>query len=115
MITDEDYKDFQKWWDNTKKKPNSILPNDKIELDNKTKIFIRIPDEYKSTFPGVIYRQIKQAGALKLYGKKHDGSLEELQEHELCDLNRNSKQIQTYNYNAKDWFIDDRNNKIELV
>jgi hypothetical protein len=109
MITEDEYKEFQKWWDNTKKKPNSILPNDKIELDNKTKIFIRIPDEYKCTFPGVLYRQIKQAGALKLHGKKHDGSLEELQEHELCDLNRNSKQRKEYIYNANDWFIDDRN------
>jgi hypothetical protein len=109
MITDEDYKDFQKWWDNTKKKPNSILPNDKIESDDKTKIFIKIPSEYKCTFPGVLYRQIKQAGALKLHGKKNDGSLKELQEHELYDMNRNSKQRKEYIYNENDWFIDDRN------
>lgn len=109
MITDEDYKDFQKWWDNAKKKPNTIPPNDKIESDDKTKIFIKIPDEYKCTFPGVLYRQIKQAGALKLHGKKNDGSLKELQEHELYDMNRNSKQRKEYIYNAKDWFIDDRN------
>jgi len=109
MITDEDYKDFQKWWDNTKKKPNSILPNDKIESDDKTKIFIKIPSEYKCTFPGVLYRQIKQAGALKLHGKKNDGSLKELQEHELYVMNRNSKQRKEYIYNENDWFIDDRN------
>lgn len=109
MISEDEYRDFQKWWDNTKKKPNTIPPNDKIELDDKTKIFIKIPDEYKCTFPGVLYRQIKQAGALKLHGKKNDGSLKELQEHELYDMNRNSKQRKEYIYNAKDWFIDDRN------
>jgi hypothetical protein len=109
MISEDEYRDFQKWWDNTKKKPNTIPPNDKIESDDKTKIFIKIPDEYKCTFPGVLYRQIKQAGALKLHGKKNDGSLKELQEHELYDMNRNSKQRKEYIYNAKDWFIDDRN------
>ena len=70
MISEDEYRDFQKWWDNTKKKPNTIPPNDKIESDDKTKIFIKIPSEYKCTFPGVLYRQIKQAGALKLHGKK---------------------------------------------
>ncbi len=109
MISEDEYRDFQKWWDNTKKKPNTIPPNDKIESDDKTKIFIKIPDEYKCTFPGVLYRQIKQAGALKLHGKKNDGSLKELQEHELYDMNRNSKQRKEYIYNENDWFIDDRN------
>ena len=109
MITEDEYKEFQKWWDNTKKKPNTIPPNDKIESNDKTKIFIKIPSEYKCTFPGVLYRQIKQAGALKLHGKKNDGSLKELQEHELYDMNRNSKQRKEYIYNENDWFIDDRN------
>jgi uncharacterized CHY-type Zn-finger protein len=115
MITDEDYIDFQKWWKDTIKKPNTVPPNDKIELPEKNQIFIKIPDEYKSNFPGVIYRQTKQAGALKLYGKKHDGSLKELGEHELCDFNRNSKQKQEYRYNENEWFIDDRNTVMQNI
>jgi len=114
MITDEDYIEFQKWWKDTIKKPNTVPPNDKIELPEKNQIFIKIPNEYKSNFPGVIYRQTKQAGALKLYGKKHDGSLKEL-EHELCDFNRNSKQKKEYNYNENEWFIDDRDTVMQNI
>jgi hypothetical protein len=110
MITNGEYIEFQKWWNYTKKKYNDI-----IQLPETNKIFILIPDEYKCTFPGVLYRQIKQAGALKLYGKKHDGSLEELQEHELCDMNRNSKQRKEYIYNENEWFIDDRNTVIQKI
>jgi hypothetical protein len=115
MITDEDYKDFQKWWKDTVKKPNTINPNDKIELPDKNALYIKIPNEYKSNFPGVMYRQTKQSGALKLYGKKHDGSLKELGEHELCDFNRNSKQKQEYRYNENEWFIDDRNTVMQHI
>lgn len=35
--------------------------------------------------------------------------MKELQEHELYDMNRNSKQRKEYIYNENDWFIDDRN------
>ena len=115
MLTDEDYIEFQKWWKDTIKKPNTVPPNDKIELPEKNQIFIKIPDEYKSNFPGVIYRQTKQAGALKVYGKKQDGSLKELGDHELCDFNRNSKQKQEYRYNENEWFIDDRNTVMQNI
>jgi len=115
MLTDEDYIEFQKWWKDTIKKPNTVLPNDKIELPEKNQIFIKIPDEYKSNFPGVLYRQTKQAGALKVYGKKQDGSLKELGDHELCDFNRNSKQKQEYRYNENEWFIDDRNTVMQNI
>ena len=101
MITDEDYIEFQKWWKDTIKKYNDI-----IQLPETNALYIKIPNEYKCNFPGVLYRQTKQANALKLYGKKNDGSLEELQEHELYDMNRNSKQRKEYIYNENDWFID---------
>ena len=101
MITNEEYIVFKKWWDSIKKKYNDI-----IQLPETNQIFIKIPHQYNSNFPGVLYRQIKQADALKLYGKKNDGSLEELQEHELYDMNRNSKQRKEYIYNENDWFID---------
>jgi hypothetical protein len=114
MITDEDYIEFQKWWKDTIKKPNTVPPNDIIQLPDKNALYIKIPNEYNSNFPGVIYRQTKQAGALKLYGKKHDGSLKEL-EHELCDFNRNSKQKKEYNYNENDWFIDDRDTVMQNI
>ena len=114
MITEDEYKDFQNWWKDTIKKPNTVPPNDKIELPDKNALYIKIPNEYNSNFPGVIYRQTKQAGALKLYGKKHDGSLKEL-EHELCDFNRNSKQKKEYNYNENEWFIDDRDTVMQNI
>jgi hypothetical protein len=73
MLTEEDYKEFQIWWNAIKKKPNSVLPNEKIYLSNNNEPYIKIPDIYRSNFPSSLYR-IKQAGALKLYAKNKEGS-----------------------------------------
>lgn len=114
MITEEEYKEFQKWWKDIIKKPNSIPPNKKIESSNDN-IYIKIPDEYNSTFPGILYRKLKQSGALKLYGKTKNGSLKELEEHELCDINRKSKQRKEYIYDVNEWLDDDRNTVMQIL
>jgi hypothetical protein len=109
MITEDEYKDYQKWWNSIKKKPNKISSSDKIELPNEAHPYIKIPNEYNGTFPGVLYRKHKQAGSLKLYGKTKDGKLKVLEYHELIDINRSCKdrRVKEYSYNKDDWFIDD--------
>jgi hypothetical protein len=107
MITEEEYTAFQKWWKDIIKKPNIISSDDKIILPNETDPYIKIPDKYNGTFPGVLYRKHKQPGALKLYGKTKDGTLKVLEYHELIDINRNCKNKGKHSYNEDEWFIDD--------
>jgi hypothetical protein len=106
MITEEEYTAFQKWWKDIIKKPNIISSDDKIILPNETVPYIKIPNEYNGTFPGFLYRKMRQAGSLKLYGKTKDGTLKVLEYHELIDINRNSKNRGKHSYNKDEWFIE---------
>lgn len=112
MLTEEDYKEFQEWWNAIKKKPNSVLPCEKITLPNINGSYIKIPDIYKANFPSSLYR-IKQCGALKLYAKTKDGTLEQISDHELYDLNRACKEKKEYFYNTDKWLIEDDNTIIQ--